>query len=166
MAKKMLIATLMATIMVFIQTGTSYASELSQEFKELKLKQVLSDYNSPLLGLESVLIHTAQAYELDWTLLAAIAGNESAFARRMPWQCTNPFGWGIYGDNKLCFESLEQSILGVGEGIGTKYNTTSVETIAYTYNPSNTKKWLSATRFFMNKIKNQDIPVSELPLEL
>lgn len=166
MAKNMLIATLIATILVLTTANTSYASELTPEFKQLKLKTVLTNYNSPLVGLEKVLINTAEKYNLDWTLLAAITGNESAFAKRMPYQCNNPFGWGIYGDNKLCFESLEKSIIEVGKGLGTKYNITSLESIAYTYNPGNTNKWLSATKFFIRKIKNQDIPVSELPLEL
>jgi len=136
------------------------------DLREVKMRLVLAKYDSPLVSLTPVLIATAEKYNLDWTLLAAIAGTESSFGKRMPANCINPYGWGIYGDNRLCFESLEQAILGVGEGLGTKYDTSSLMAIARTYNTVSTDSWLSHTQFFMNKIKNQEIPVSALPITL
>lgn len=165
MTKKITQAIVLATIILLSLATPAFADELGGRDKEIKLKLVLKKYNSPFQGLEKVLIDTAEQYNLDWTVLAAISGTESSFAKRMPYQCINPFGWGIYGDNKLCFDSLELAIKGVGEGLGTKYNTSSLEAIARTYNPSYTAKWLSSTRFFINRIKNQVIPVSELPIE-
>lgn len=132
----------------------------------VKMNQVLTAYKSPMAGLEKELIATAEKYGLDWTLLAAIAGTESAFGRRMPHQCINPYGWGIYGSNRLCFESFEKAIEGVGKGLGTKYNTSSLESIARTYNKVSTDGWTRHTRFFMNKIKNASVPVQELPITL
>lgn len=131
-----------------------------------KMRIVLEKYKSPMVGLEDKLIETAEKYKLDWTLLAAIAGTESSFGKRMPHQCINPYGWGIYGSNRLCFASWEEAIEKVGAGLGTRYNITSLETIGRTYNKVSTAGWIAHTSSFMNKIKNQNIPVSELPITL
>lgn len=164
MMKKLIITAITALALVTIPAGKVVAEELTQDSKELKVKLILEKYNSPMLGLEGVLVETAEKYNLDWTILAAISGTESSFAKRMPINCNNPFGWGIYGDNRICFESLENAILEVGEGIGTKYNIASLESIARTYNSANTSKWISNTKYFMEKIKNVEIPVSSLPI--
>lgn len=153
----------LSVALTLTKPSTVWASE--QNTRELKLKLVLESYDSPLVGLESELIETAELYDLDWTLLAAISGVESSFAKRMPYNCNNPFGWGITGSKRLCFDKLENAIYKVGNGIGTKYNTNSLSTIAKTYNPGNYKDWAAKTQFFMNKIKNQDIPASLLPIE-
>lgn len=153
--------------LVFAWATPTYANTLSEgEIKKLKLRIVLKRYNSPLVGLEDVLIESAEQNGMDWTTLAAISGTESSFAKRMPYKCTNPFGWGIYGKNKKCFTNLETSINKVGQGIGEGYNTTSLYTIAKTYNPSHTNHWYNSTKFFVNKIKNQPLKASMLPLDL
>lgn len=154
-----------SAILIFISgTNTAYATEL--DLRSEQLRTVLLKYNSPMIGLEDVLIATAEKYDLDWTLMAAIAGTESSFAKRMPYQCINPYGWGIYGDNKICFESLEASIESVASGLASKYNTTSLESIARTYNSVSTAGWIKNTRFFMNRIKTAQVPVSALPITL
>jgi hypothetical protein len=119
-----------------------------------------------MVGLEDILIKTAEKYHLDWTLMAAIAGTESSFAKRMPADCINPYGWGIYGDNKLCFASLEESIEAVASGLAKKYNISSLESIARTYNTVSTDSWISHTKFFINKIKTAQVPLSSLPITL
>lgn len=131
-----------------------------------QMRVVLTKYKSPLVGLENILIATAEKYHLDWTLMAAIAGTESSFAKRMPANCINPYGWGIYGDNKICFKSLEESIEGVASGLAKKYNISSIESIARTYNKVSTEGWINHTKFFMTKIKTAQVPVSSLPINL
>lgn len=147
-------------------SGANQARATDFDSRAIQMRTVLEDYNSPMVGLEDTLIETAEKYNLDWTLMAAIAGTESSFAKRMPYQCNNPYGWGVYGDNKICFESLEASIEGVASGLAKKYNISSLETIAYTYNKVSTEGWIKHTRFFMNKIKTAEIPVSSLPITL
>lgn len=153
------------SILLFL-SGTSQVEATDFDSRAVQMRLVLEKYNSPMVGLEDTLIETAEKYNLDWTLMAAIAGTESSFAKRMPYQCNNPYGWGIYGDNKICFESLEASIEGVASGLAKKYNISSLETIAYTYNKVSTEGWIKHTRFFMNKIKTAEIPVSSLPITL
>lgn len=156
---------IICAIFLFI-SGTTSVKAAEHDSREAQMRVVLTKYNSPMIGLENVLIKTAEKYGLDWTLMAAIAGTESSFAKRMPYQCNNPYGWGIYGDNKLCFKSLEDSIEGVASGLAKKYNISTLESIARTYNTVSTEGWISHTKFFMNKIKTAEIPVSSLPIIL
>ncbi len=155
-----------ASFLLLFISGTTKAFALEHDPRAAQMAVVLAKYKSPMLGLEDTLIKTAEKYGLDWTLMAAIAGTESSFAKRMPHECINPYGWGIYGSNKICFESLEDSIEGVAAGLAKKYNISSLETIARTYNKVSTEGWISHTRFFMNKIKTAEIPVSSLPITL
>ena len=160
--KKRLIAfiyALFATLIMPTRVG-------AYDEREAKMNVILVKYHSPMAGLEPALIKLAEEKGLDWTLLAAIAGTESSFGKRMPHECLNPYGWGIYGDNKLCFESFEKAALAVADGISKKYNTTTLETIARTYNKVSTEGWIRHTRFFMNKIKSAEIPVHALPITL
>lgn len=162
---KKLMALVIFTFIIFL-SGTTKVSAIEHDLRAEKMKVVLKKYNSPMLGLENVLISTAEKYNLDWTILAAIAGTESSFAKRMPYECINPYGWGIYGSNKLCFKSLEDAIEGVASGLAKKYNISSIESIARTYNTVSTDGWIMHTKYFMNKIKTAEIPVSSLPIEL
>ncbi len=152
-------------ILIFI-SGANPVKANEHAERVVKMRVVLTKYNSPMIGLEDTMIRTAEKYGLDWTLLAAIAGTESSFAKRMPYQCNNPYGWGIYGSNKLCFASLKDSIEGVASGLAKKYNISSIESIARTYNTVSTDGWIKHTKYFMNKIKTAEIPVSALPITL
>ncbi len=155
-----------ASSILLLTSGTNKALAAEHDPRAAQMRVVLTKYNSPMVGLEDVLIATAEKYGLDWTLMAAIAGTESSFAKRMPANCNNPYGWGIYGNNKICFKSLEDSIEGVASGLAKKYNISSIESIARTYNKVSTQGWISHTKFFMNKIKTAEVPVSALPITL
>lgn len=157
---------LLASVIILFFSGVTVTKASEPDFRVLQMRAVLTQYNSPMVGLEDTMVATADRYGLDWTLLAAIAGTESSFGKRMPYQCINPYGWGIYGSNKLCFASFEAAIQGVAAGLANKYNTTSLESIARTYNTVSTDSWISHTRFFMQKIKNAAIPVHALPITL
>ena len=162
---KKILARILCAFLIFV-SGIGPVNAIDHDPRAAQMRVVLTKYKSPMIGLESVLITTAEKYDLDWTLLAAIAGTESSFAKRMPHNCINPYGWGIYGDNKLCFKSLEDSIEGVASGLAKKYNISSLESIARTYNKVSTAGWIKHTRFFMNKIKTAQVPVSALPITL
>lgn len=160
--KKILLWALL-TLLAALTPSSAHALE---DHRVLQLEATLRAYNSPMTQYAAELITIAEKYQLDWTLLAAIAGTESSFGKRMPSNCLNPYGWGIYGTNRLCFASFPEAAEAVARGLTTRYNTSSLESIGRTYNKVSTEGWISHTRFFMNKIKSQSIPVSELPIEL
>ena len=156
----------LATAMLLIFSGNTKVLATDHDFRAVQMHEVLVEYKSPMVGLEDVMIATADKYHLDWTFMAAVAGTESSFGRRMPANCINPYGWGIYGDNKICFKSYEDAIEQVGSGLAEKYNTKSVGSIAHTYNTVSTNGWMNHTEYFMNKIKTAEIPVSSIPVTL
>lgn len=140
-------------------------------FRALRMHQILEAYHSPMSGHEEALIASADKYHLDWTLLAAVAGTESSFGLHMPYTragqpCINPYGWGVYGDNLMCFDSYEAAADQVAAGLAKGYNTTSLHTIARTYNTVSTDAWEAHTQYFIDRIKNAPIPVSVLPITL
>lgn len=152
--------------LAFFFSSIDSVKAASVDPRVIQMNQVLLKYNSPMVGHEAELIAIAEKYKLDWTLMAAIAGTESSFGRRMPYQCLNPYGWGVGGVNKLCFKSFPDAAEAVASGLAKKYNISSLETIAATYNKVSTEGWISHTKFFMTKIKTAQIPVSQLPIEL
>lgn len=159
---KHLIARLIVALSIIISAPPAHAFDE----REVQMRIVLEKYGSPMLGLEKELIEAATNHGLDWTLMAAIAGTESSFGKRMPYNCVNPYGWGIYPGSRICFESFPDAAQKVAKALSERYNTTSLATIARTYNKVSTDSWLAHTQFFVNKIKNQQIPVSQLPITL
>jgi len=155
-----------AIIVFVILIVAPHARGFDHDIRPLAMRAVFEHYNSPMLGYETELIKVAEKYGFDWTLLAAIAGTESSFGKRMPANCLNPYGWGVYGDKKLCFKNFPEAAEAVARGLSTSYNTSSLESIGRTYNKVSTEGWISHTRFFINKIKNASIPVAQLPIEL
>lgn len=153
-------------LLFYALANTSAVLAFEHDVRPLAMRAVLEKYNSPMVGYEVELIQIAEKYGLDWTLLAAIAGTESSFGKRMPANCINPYGWGIYGDNKLCFKSFPEAAEAVAKGLSSRYNISSLESIGRTYNKVSTEGWINHTKFFMNKIKNASIPVAQLPIEL
>ena len=164
MGKNKLITSIIIGLAIFSLSSKQVIA--TEDMRALKMHTYLTKLDSPMVGYEEKLIETAEKYGLDWTLLAAIAGTESTFGKHMPYQCVNPYGWGIYGENKLCFKDWTDAIEKVGEGLGTKYKTNSLEAIARKYNTVTTDSWTAHTKFFMNKIKNQEVSVKHLPIEL
>lgn len=159
--KYLLAALLSAALITLFATPVRAFDE-----REIKMNLVLQEYRSPMVGLEQELIQLAESHGLDWTLLAAIAGTESSFGKRMPRDCINPYGWGIYAGNRLCFESFVEAAGEVSQGLSERYDTSTLTSIAKTYNKVSTSSWQAHTQFFINKIKNTNIPVSSLPITL
>lgn len=131
-----------------------------QESKEQRIKALESffeEVNSPLKDQSDTFVEVADKYGLDYKLLPAISCIESSCGVKLIEDSYNPFGWGIYGNNAVYFESWEDAIETVGKGIKEKYvakGFNTPEKIAPIYTPPNSTKWLYAVRGFMYKIEN------------
>ena len=68
------------------------------------LKSYLEQYNSPLADHADTLIKEADANQLDWKMVAAIAGVESGFGEAIPAYSYNAWGFGVYGTNVRRFD--------------------------------------------------------------
>jgi hypothetical protein len=119
------------------------------------LRVFFRKYNSVLEHEAEVFVEVADEYGLDYRLLPAIAGIESTFCKQIIPGTYNCYGWGIYGNNVIWFESYEDGIRKVAKGIHEGYVLRGADTpekMAPIYTPPNHVKWLNSVRFFMNQI--------------
>lgn len=118
------------------------------------LRGFLESYNSPLASSSGTLVKTADTYQLDWRLLAAISGVESTFAQQLPYNSYNAWGWGIYGTNMIYFSSYNEAIVTISKALRENYidkwGAQNVYQIGRLYAASPT--WASRVVYLMQKI--------------
>ncbi len=119
------------------------------------LQAYLMSYHSPLAGYATYFVAMADKYGLPWNLVPAITGTESTFGQQAPTNCNNFYGYGIYGNNVLCFTSVEAGIETVSKALREQYvdtwGQTTVDGIGHLYAASPT--WSMHTKFFMNQME-------------
>lgn len=103
---------------VQMQTSVAEAKELDP--RALILKDYLAKYNSPLENQAQDFIDAADFNNIDWKLVPAIAGVESTFGKFIPGGF-NGWGWGVYGNQALYFNSWRDGIFIVSKGLKENY---------------------------------------------
>jgi len=118
------------------------------------LRAYLEKNDSLLADSAETFVEQADKYNIDWKLVAAIAGLESGFGKHIPYNSYNAWGWGVYGTNVHYFTSWDDGIETISEGIRVRYmnqrGATDVYGIGKTYASSPT--WAVRVEMFMNKI--------------
>lgn len=130
-------------------------SERQADWRVAKLEAFLSSHGSPMTAQASVFVSEADRLNLDWRLVAAIAGVESTFGKHVPGGSYNGWGWGIPTGARsgVGFENWEHGITTVSEGLKTRYvdrGAVTVEQIGRIYAAS--PRWAGNVRFFIAKI--------------
>lgn len=110
-------------VLAFFVTPVYASGEI--EAKKLDPKaQVLAAYlekrNSPMQYHAQDFIDAANQYNLDWKLVASIAGVESTFGKFIPGGY-NGWGWGVYGTQAIYFSSWRDGIFTVSKGLRENY---------------------------------------------
>lgn len=145
-------------------------ASVNADYRVLVLRDFLNKYNSPLTDSADEFVFYADKYDLDYRLVAAISGIESTFGRQIPYNTYNAWGWGIYGTNMYYFDSWEDGIQTISEGLRTKYidkwGAQNIYQIGKFYAASPT--WAQRVVFFMNKIGDFGVknPVHTLSLTI
>ncbi|MBI2414514.1 glucosaminidase domain-containing protein [candidate division WWE3 bacterium] len=119
------------------------------------LEKFLTKYHSPLKGNAKTFVEVADKYGIDYKLLPAIACMESTCGKALIEGTYNPFGWGIYGNSYIAFDSYDHAIEIVGKGIHKNYISKGFDTIveiAPIYTPPNSKNWARGVQWFSNEI--------------
>lgn len=137
------------------------------DFHAKILKEFLDSYNSPLADAAQTFVREADAYNLDWRLVASISGVESTFGKF----CVgtyNCWGWGVYGDNAIYFSSYNEAIQTITkvlrENYMDKWGAQDVYQIGRYYAASPT--WASRVVYFMDKIDEFAAKTSSLSISL
>lgn len=122
-----------------------------------QLKSFLDAYDSPLSAEAGFVIAEADRLNLDWKLVAAIAGTESTFGKHVPANSYNAWGWAIFTgeqDGKH-FTSWKDGITTVSEGLRYNYidkGAKTIEQIGRIYAAS--PRWAGNVHFFINAIED------------
>ncbi|MEK7534689.1 MAG: hypothetical protein AAB600_05180 [Patescibacteria group bacterium] len=151
-----------------LQPSVSYGKLVDSRVKVLK--NFLEKYNAPFVPFAGEFIKSADVYNLDWKLVAAISGVESTFGKFIPYDSFNAWGWGVYGNNVIYFSSWTEGIETVSKGLRENYldkwGAKNIHQIGKIYAASPT--WASKVEYFMEKItefENQNLAYN-LPISL
>lgn len=138
------------------------------DYRVRVLRGFLTQYNSPLAEHAQTFVESADTYNLDWRLVAAISGVESTFGKEIPYNSYNAWGWGIYGENTLRFTSFGDGIETISKGLREQYIDTwkadTVYEIGSFYAASPT--WAQRVEYFMEKMHEFELRNPSLALSL
>lgn len=125
------------------------------------LEQFLNKQDSPLASQSAAMIAIADTYKFDWRLLPAIAGKESSFSKKMPWDADNgqsshnAWGWGVYGEQAPSFPTWEEAIGTVAKGLRHDYYNKGYitpEMIMKKFTPRSDGSWARDVKLIMGQI--------------
>lgn len=96
-------------------------SHVVQDNRAQILSAFLIEYDSPMVDSADSFIEHADKNNLDWKFVVSIAGVESWFGQRIPYNSYNGWGWGVYGDNVIHFSSWDDGIETISYSLRSKY---------------------------------------------
>ena len=134
------------------------ASAVSTDERVARLEAFLASFDSPLVGEAKTFVTEADEHNLDWKLVAAIAGTESTFGKHIPTGSYNAWGWGIPtgAQSGIGFANWKEGIATVSEGLAKNYFGRGADTIydvGWIY-AANGNSWGNHTNYFLNKIQD------------
>ena len=161
-------------LLTFCYPGKTFAREISSASSAVLANRIVSkaydkrievlgkflkQYNSPLAQFAAKFVKDADRYNIDWRLVAAIAGVESTFGNFTPNNSYNAWGWGIYGENVTRFSSWEEGIGVISKGIREEYmnkwNAGNVDEIGRIYAAS--PDWSYRVEWYMERIRDFEL---------
>lgn len=117
-----------------------------------------------MIGTEENLVRISGKYGLDPFLIVAIAQCETNLGKKSPPGCNNPFGLGVYGKKKICFETWKQSYEVMSKTLRKRYfdqGLTTPEQIMTKYVPVSIEKadghWAKCVNRILKDIKKTNL---------
>jgi hypothetical protein len=122
---------------------------------------IIEDFlnGAPLTSFSKHMVEISDKYDLDFRLLPAIAMVESGGGRAIPEESYNAWGWGIYGDQVMRFESWPEAIETVASGLKINYIDLGLDTpekIMPKYAPPSVEKggpWAKAVSSYLAQME-------------
>lgn len=150
------------------QVGVSVYASLPSDLPQLEatfgegdaraeiIRNYLRNYGSPLEPYADHIVQSADNYGIDFRLITAIAQQESNLCKFIPAETYNCWGWGIHSQGTLGFNSYEDGIETVSEGLRTNYineGFTTVDKIMSRYTPLSNGSWSEGVTQFMSDMQ-------------
>lgn len=140
--------------------GETYTSIQTGDARPVIIAKYLEKYGSPMQPYDQVgqqIVQVSDELGLDWRLLIAIAQQESNLGKKMPYDdCHNAWGYGIHSRGILCFETWEEGIRTVAQGLKSKYvdqGLTTPEEIMAKYTPLSSGSWAFGVNQFLEELR-------------
>src|SRR3989338_5519229 len=165
MQKKILFSFLLTFLFVFsspiVLADSSETNTIVHQIESKKLDSrakilvaYLSTFNSPLQDNAQDFIDAADTYNLDWKMVASIAGVESTFGKQIPGGY-NAWGWGVYGTQAVYFNSWREGIFTIAKGLREGYLNKGL-TDPYSINRiyAASPHWGGKVSYFMQDLEN------------
>ena len=133
----------------------SYSVKSEDAIPEI-IKSYLKKYRSPLLPHADFLITTSRKYNLDPRLIVAIAQQESNLCKKAPTDSNNCWGWGVHSRGTLKFDSYQDAIEAVTQGLSQNYINKGLDTpeeIMAIYTPLSEGSWATGVQQFLNDME-------------
>lgn len=134
----------------------SGSAEIS-DARVVLIRNYLNYYHSPLEKHASDLVSNADQNSLNYKLLTAIAQQESNLCKVIPEDTYNCWGWGIHSKGTLGFNSYEEAIANVSQGIKEEYvdkGYIEIDDIMSKYTPLSNGSWAEGVKKFMTEIED------------
>ncbi len=100
-----------------VQTRAKVRAIDAKAEKVKKIEAFMAKHKSPLYPYARHIVLEAEANNIDYRLIPAIAMNESTLCKAIPNNSYNCWGWGIYADKVTRFESYEDAVSTVSRGL-------------------------------------------------
>lgn len=145
------------------------AADETTDTRVSRLRMFLQSYDSPLAADAETFVREADKYNLDWKLVAAIAGVESTFGKQIPTGSFNGWGWGVFTGTQsgVNFKDWREGIAVVSEGLRTNYmdrGATDIYAMGWIY-AANGDSWANHVRYFVDKLETfVPTEVAQLPV--
>lgn len=136
---------------------------LTQQERAEKIDKFYRDHgNLPLAGYGFDMVVAADAYGLDWRLIAAIGFIESSGGRFMIKRTNNAWGWGggtiSFPSYEIAIDKITRHLAGLEPGTAKWYANKTLSDKIDAYNPPTVRHDYNEIVFsLMNKISNTDI---------
>ena len=124
-------------------------SQQVTDIRVVKIQSYLEKRNAPLAAYAKDFVKAADAYGIDYRLVASISVVESGGGLNT-FKPYNAWGWG-----NMTFSSWEEGIWTVSKGMAKYYSLglTTPRSISYSYCPPSSDSWASKVQYVMNQIE-------------
>lgn len=145
--------------------GESTANVASENARAATIDKVFEKWKCPLVGTGEIFVKYADANDIPYWLVAAVAFQETSCGKNIPEKdgvsSNNLWGWGVYGNNLKMFDDMEHGVKVVSQYMSERFyqqGVTELCDIMKIYTPPSSGSWCEGVEFFKDEITEYETP--------